>query len=166
LRRYRDFSHFPDGGCRHLEFSKIRNFNGHSAVGGQYASSCQISSKSVKRLQRYGYKSRLTNTLPGPSASEVTTLWRYTNLFIIIFLTPVLNSEGMKKKLRYAIQKVQYYYYYYCYYYGLRLRVCYCDTGYSYRDIANCRLYLYLVVPCFSVITVLKSVRPTIEAPK
>ena len=26
----------------------------------------------------------LTNTLPGPSASEVTTLWRYTNLFIII----------------------------------------------------------------------------------
>ena len=28
--------------------------------------------------------SLLTNTLPGPSASEVTTLWRYTNLFIII----------------------------------------------------------------------------------
>jgi len=52
--RYRDFCDFPDGGCRHLEFSKIRNFNGLSAVGGQYASSCQISSKSVKRLQRYG----------------------------------------------------------------------------------------------------------------
>jgi len=33
--------------------SKIRNFNGLSAVGGQYASSCQISSKWVKRLQRY-----------------------------------------------------------------------------------------------------------------
>ena len=33
----------------------------------------------------------LTNTLPGPSASVVTTLWRYTNLFIItiiIFLYP------------------------------------------------------------------------------
>jgi len=31
-------------------------------------------------------------------ASEVTTLWRYTNMFIIIiFLTPVLNSQGMKK---------------------------------------------------------------------
>ena len=29
-------------------------FNGRSAVGGQCASSCQISSKSVKRLQRYG----------------------------------------------------------------------------------------------------------------
>jgi len=25
----------------------------------------------------------LTNTLPGPSASEVTTLWRYTNLFLV-----------------------------------------------------------------------------------
>jgi len=39
--------------CRHLEFSKIRNFNGLSAVGGQYASSGQILSKSVKRLQVY-----------------------------------------------------------------------------------------------------------------
>jgi len=48
------FCDFPDGGCRDLEFSKIRNFNGLSAVGGQCASSCQISSKSVKRLQRYG----------------------------------------------------------------------------------------------------------------
>jgi len=54
LQIYRDFCDLPDGGCRHLEFSKIRNFNGLSAVGGQYASSCQTSSKSVKRLQRYG----------------------------------------------------------------------------------------------------------------
>jgi len=30
--------------------------------------------------------SLLTNTLPGPSASEVTTLWCYTNLFIIIII--------------------------------------------------------------------------------
>ena len=45
---------FQDGGRRHLEFLKIRNFNNFSAVWGQYASSCQISSKSVKRLQRYG----------------------------------------------------------------------------------------------------------------
>jgi len=28
----------------------------------------------------------LNNTLPGPSASEVTTLWLYTNLFIIIII--------------------------------------------------------------------------------
>jgi len=43
-----------ESGRRHLGFSKIRNFNGQSAVRGQYASSCQITSKSVKRLQRYG----------------------------------------------------------------------------------------------------------------
>jgi len=45
---------FQYGGRRHLGFSKIRNFNFSSAVSGQYASSCQISLKSVKRLQRYG----------------------------------------------------------------------------------------------------------------
>jgi len=41
--------------CCQLGFSKIRNFNGQSAVGARlaYAPSCQISSKSVKRLQRY-----------------------------------------------------------------------------------------------------------------
>jgi len=50
-RRYHDFCDFPDSGYRHLELSKIRNFNGLSAVGGQYASSCKISLKSVKRLQ-------------------------------------------------------------------------------------------------------------------
>jgi len=33
---------------------------------------------------RLSLLSLLTNTLPGPSASEITTLWRYTNLFIII----------------------------------------------------------------------------------
>jgi len=49
------FCDFQDGGCRHLEFSKIQNFSGGSAVGGQFASSCQISSKSVKRLQKYGH---------------------------------------------------------------------------------------------------------------
>ena len=29
----------------------------------------------------------LNNMLPGPSASKVMTLWRYTNLFIIIIIT-------------------------------------------------------------------------------
>jgi len=33
--------------------AKIPHFNGRSAVRGTYASPCQISSKSVKRLQRY-----------------------------------------------------------------------------------------------------------------
>ena len=45
----------------HMVAAAILNFKkfeilmgGISAGGGQYASSCQISSKSVKRLQRYG----------------------------------------------------------------------------------------------------------------
>jgi len=45
---------FQDGGRRHFGFSKIRNFNGRSAVRSQCASLYQILSKSVKRLQRYG----------------------------------------------------------------------------------------------------------------
>ena len=32
----------------------------------------------------------LTNTLPGPSASEVMTLRRYTNLFIIIIIIIII----------------------------------------------------------------------------
>ena len=36
-------------------FTKICNFYERSPVGGQYMSQCQISSKSVIRLQRYGY---------------------------------------------------------------------------------------------------------------
>jgi len=36
-----------------LGFSKIQNFNGRSAVRDECASSCEMSSKSVKRLQRH-----------------------------------------------------------------------------------------------------------------
>jgi len=45
---------FQDNDSRHLLFEKNRNFNGVSPVGGQSASLCQISSKLVKRLRRYG----------------------------------------------------------------------------------------------------------------
>jgi len=54
--RYGDiaiFVIFQDGGRRHFGFSKIQNFNGRSAVTGQYASLYQMLSKLVKRLQRY-----------------------------------------------------------------------------------------------------------------
>ena len=37
-------------------------------------------------LRRLSLLHVLTNTLPGPSASEVTTLWRYTSLFDIIII--------------------------------------------------------------------------------
>jgi len=48
----------------------------------QFLSLCLRHSSSL----RLSVLSLLTNTLPGPSASEVTTLWRYTNLFIIIII--------------------------------------------------------------------------------
>jgi len=41
------------------------------------------------------------------NASEVTSLWRYTNLFIIVIFTPVLNSQGMKKNYAMQYKKVQ-----------------------------------------------------------
>ena len=54
LHRYRDYCDFQYDGRRHLEFSKIRNFNGRFAVTGRYLPGCQISSKSVKRLKSLG----------------------------------------------------------------------------------------------------------------
>jgi len=44
---------FQDNCRRHLGFLKIENFNNMPPAGGQSASASQISSKSVKRLQRY-----------------------------------------------------------------------------------------------------------------
>jgi len=54
LWRYRNFCDFQDGGRRHVGFSISRNFNAQSVVWGRCASPCQISSKTLKRLQRYG----------------------------------------------------------------------------------------------------------------
>jgi len=58
-----------------------------------------------KSRLRHSFSSRLTlfpfltltSTLPGYSASEVTTIRRYTNMcIIIIFLTLVLHSQGVR----------------------------------------------------------------------
>ena len=38
--------------------------------------------------------SLLTDTLPGPSASEVTTLRRHTNLFIIILIIIIFSPPA------------------------------------------------------------------------
>ena len=54
--------------------------------------------------------SLLTNTLPSPSASEVTTLWRYTNLFIIIIIIVIIiiflptSTKPLGRKTRLDIQ--------------------------------------------------------------
>ena len=39
---------------------------------------------------RLSLLSLLTSTLPGTSASEVTTLWRYTNLYITIIVIIII----------------------------------------------------------------------------
>ena len=49
------FRFFQDGGRRHLGFLKFQIFNGRDDQEGRTASSCQISSKSVKLRLRYGY---------------------------------------------------------------------------------------------------------------
>ena len=49
----REFSNSQNGRHRHLEFLKLRNFNGYLGGEGRDASARQISLKSVKRLRRY-----------------------------------------------------------------------------------------------------------------
>jgi len=48
------FCDYQDGERRHFGFLKILNFNGRTAVRGEFAPPCQISLKSAKLLQRYG----------------------------------------------------------------------------------------------------------------
>jgi len=52
--RYCDFSIFQDGGRRHLGLSKFQIVNGRRLKEGRTASPCQIWSKSVGLLPRYG----------------------------------------------------------------------------------------------------------------
>ena len=49
------FCDFPDGGCRHVEFSKIRDFNGLSAVGANMRHHAKFhQNRSNGCLQKYG----------------------------------------------------------------------------------------------------------------
>ena len=64
--RYGDLSIFHDGGVRHLEFSKVENFNFQSHSEAQYASPNQISQRSVEPLRRYGRFS-ISRRRPPPS---------------------------------------------------------------------------------------------------
>jgi len=48
------FRFFKMAAVRHLGFSKVGNFNFHSGSEAQYASSCQISRRSVEPFRRYG----------------------------------------------------------------------------------------------------------------
>jgi len=48
------FRFFKMAAVRHLGFSKVGNFNFRSGSEAQYASSCQISRRSVEPFRRYG----------------------------------------------------------------------------------------------------------------
>jgi len=49
-----DFPFFKMAYVRHLGFSKVGNFNFRSRSEAQYASSCQISQRSIELFWRYG----------------------------------------------------------------------------------------------------------------
>jgi len=75
---YRDiaiFVIFQDGGRRHFGFSKIRNFNGRSAVRVQFASLYHILSKSVKRLQRYSNLTGFSKWRPSAILDLLGAYW-------------------------------------------------------------------------------------------
>ena len=74
---------------RHLEFSKIRNFNGLSHVRGQCASPCQISSKSVKRLRRYGDITVFTM-----AAVRHLGFWKFNFLTVWKLKRPILHNHA------------------------------------------------------------------------
>ena len=73
--RYRNFCDFQDGGPCHLGFLKFLNFNRLSHVGGQSESPCQISSKLVKRLRRYGNLTVFQNGGRPPAWICCVRLW-------------------------------------------------------------------------------------------
>ena len=75
---------------------------------------------------RLSLLSLLTNTLPGPSASEVTTLRRYTNLFIIIIIIIIITASS--RMHRRAVSRLP----------QTALRPKYCGLHTSPRTLASC----------------------------
>jgi len=55
--------------------AKNRNFNGLSPTRGRYASTCQILSKSIKRLRRYGNSTVFQNGGRLPSWNSRVRTW-------------------------------------------------------------------------------------------
>jgi len=73
-----------------LVFFKIGNFNDLSPVGGQSASACQISSKSVKRLRRYG------------DLAGFFSKWRPRQSWICQACIETTNEDYLVVKVRYS----------------------------------------------------------------
>ena len=88
---------FQDGGRRHFKFSKIRNFNGRSAVRGQHASLYQILSKSVKRLQRYSDLTVFSKWQPSAILDLLAPIWttHYESLMVSIFVQNLIEIDAL-----------------------------------------------------------------------
>ena len=80
------FLWFLNGDRRHLWFSKIRTFNGLSLAQGQCASPCQILSKSVKRLRRYGNSTVFQNGGRPPSWNSWVCTWTTHDEHLVVLL--------------------------------------------------------------------------------
>jgi len=72
-----------------LIFEKFEIFYGLSPVGGQSASSCQISSKSVKRLRRYGDLTVFTM-----AAVRHLGFWKFNFLTVWALKRPILYNRA------------------------------------------------------------------------
>jgi len=86
---------FQDSGRRHLGFAKIQNFNGLSPVGGQFASPCQISSKSVKQLQTYGDLTVFSKWRPSAILDLSGAYFGTTHEDYLVVFIVVLNLAGI-----------------------------------------------------------------------
>jgi len=66
-------------------FSKIRNFNLPFSEGARFASACQISSKSVRRLRRYGDLTVFQNGGRAPSRICWVRIWTTHDEHLVVF---------------------------------------------------------------------------------
>ena len=81
---------FQDGCRRHLGFWKIGNFIDLSPIGFQSASPCQISSKSVKRVLRYGDLTVFSKWRRPPSWICRARIGTTHEVYLVVFIV-VLN---------------------------------------------------------------------------
>ena len=88
-RRVADFQRFESRQRPVVRYSLLKTVLNSDSCVAVFQSRLNYRHSSFPRISLLPM---LTNTLPGPSASKVTTLWRYTNLFIIILLLLHANA--------------------------------------------------------------------------
>ena len=81
------FRFFKMAAVRHLVFSKVENFNFRSGSEAQYASSYQISRRSVEPFRRYGRFSILQDGGRPPSWIIFTRVRATHEEYLVVFVT-------------------------------------------------------------------------------